>query len=300
MPTPGERLDRNSAGMPYKPDGRAFKPYDIEIVPLWNGRDMKSSETRQHIEELKTSIRARISSDPPLPALIYPVEIKYTQSTGNARLIAGECRLTACRELWDEGIEVYVPTVDVPKDATDVQLILTKITENSGQPLTQWENGSDYRKLHVGHGLSIEAIAAHACKSKRYVTEAIELARTITKSTAVKEMLNEGEVTPSAVLHAIKERDGDADAAAETLREAVAAQPRPAEPPQTSIAGTAKAAKPRPVTRPKAPSAKEKEVQNGSKLLTLADAMYRLILDLNVDMSELELAAKAYGKARGL
>ena len=303
MPTPGERLDRDPAGQPYKPAGRAFKPYDIEIVSDWNGRDMHSADTRQHIEELKASIRARINSDPPLPALIYPVKIRHTRSTGNARLIAGECRLTACRELWDEGTEVWVGAVDSEQDATETQLLLTALTENSGQPLTQWEAGNVYRRLNIGCGLSIDAIAAHACRPKRYVTEAIELARTITASGSVKAMLNEGSVTPGAVLSAVKEHREDpnpAESAARDLEERVAAQPAPEPPAQASIPGTAKPPKPKPVARPKKPSAKEAVAKAAPSLLELADAMCRLILDDNIPINEAQLAAEEYKEARGL
>ena len=255
MPEAGERLDRNSAGMPYKPQGRAFKPYDIEITPDWNGRDMNSPDTRQHIEELKASIRARIHADPPLPALIYPVEIRYTKSTGTCRLVAGECRLTACRELWDEGEMIYVPATDAHPEATETQLLLTSLTENSGQPLTQWENGKIYRRLNVGCGMSIDAIAAHACRSKRYVTEAIELARTITASPTIKELLNEDKVTTGAVLHAVKEHGPEA--AADALKVQIDAQPAPPPPAQASIPGTSKPVKQKPLARPKKESARE-------------------------------------------
>ena len=314
MPESGERLDRNSAGMPYKPQGRAFKPYDIEITPDWNGRDMNSPDTRQHIEELKASIRARIHADPPLPALIYPVEIRYTKATGTCRLIAGECRLTACRELWDEGEMVYVPATDSHPDATETQLLLTSLTENSGQPLTQWENGKIYRRLNVGCGMSIDAIAAHACRSKRYVTDAIELARTITASPAVKELLNEVKVTTGAVLHAVKEHGPES--AADALKAEIAARPTPPPPAQASIPGTAKPVKPKPLARPKKESAREQALKAvpvapqaqttapkrtpESKLLDLADAMCRLILDDNIPINEAQIAAEEYKKVRGL
>jgi hypothetical protein len=288
--------------MPYKPEGRALRPYDIEIVDGWNGRDMNSAETRQHIQELKDSIRARIHADPPLPALIYPVKIRYTRATGTARLIAGECRLTACRALWDEGEQLYVPAVDSEQDATEAQLLLSALTENSGQPLTQWEAGNVYRRLHVGCSLSIEAIAAHACKTKRWVSDAIELARTITATgEAVKVLLNEGKVTTGAVLHAVKEEGHEAAAVVlqEQVKEAEESAPRPA---QTSIPGTEKPSRVKPVARPKKQSAREVAIRtvpsNVLTLLELADKACALILDDDVMISESQKAAKAYQKMR--
>lgn len=308
MPEAGERLDRNSAGMPYKPQGRAFKPYDIEITPDWNGRDMNSPDTRQHVEELKASIRARIHSDPPLPALIYPVEIRYTKSTGNCRLVAGECRLTACRQLWDEGEMVYVPTTDAHPDATETQLLLTSLTENSGQPLTQWENGKIYRRLNVGCGMSVDSISAHACRSKRYVTEAIELARTITASPAVKELLNEEKVTPGAVLHAVKEHGPDA--ASEVLKAEIAAQPAPPAPAQASIPGTSKPVKTKPLARPKEKSKREKALEQvpvappanrpAGELYTLAIDLARGVIADDKPFEQMERLAYSVLQAAGL
>lgn len=297
MPTPNCRLDRDPAGMPYKPEGRALKPYDIEIEPGWNGRDMNSPDTIQHIAEIAESIRARISENPPLPALIYPVKIRHIRATGKARLIAGECRLRACRMLADEGLEIYVPAVDSEQDATETQLLLTSLTENTGLPLTQWEAGAVYRRLHVGCSLSIEYIAAHACRSKRYVTEAIELARTITASPVTREMLNENKVTPGAVLHAVKDavKNGHASpavAAAEALAEAVAEKEAVAPP---TLPGTrSKAA---PVARPKKESATEAQNKTVLKLLDYADAMYKALDEV---MGELPQCAVKYAKEREL
>lgn len=58
------------------------------------------------------------------------------------------------------------------------------------------------------------------------------------------------------------------------------------------------------MARPKKPSVKEQIIKSmraepGKSVLELADAMYRLIMD-EQPWNELELAAKSYGKARGL
>lgn len=278
MPEPGERLDRAADGMPYKPEARALKPYDIEIDPSWNGRDMSSAETNTHIEELMESIRARINSDPPLPALIYPVKIKYDRATGKAKLIAGECRLTACRRLWDEGEMIYVPAQ--VQEGTDVQQLLASVTENSGQPLTQWENGKTFRKLHIGCGLSIEAIASHACRSKRYVTDAIALANVPEEA---KELLSAGTATPGAVLHAVRGTEGDSVA---SLKERVASKPK-----SEVVLHGVKDVKPTPVKRPKKQS-------DGEKMLSVGDKLAAKCLEGQPDWDIIERLAKQWQKGR--
>ena len=136
----------------------------------------------------------------------------------------------------------------------------------------------------------MDRIAAHILKPRRYVTDAIALANT---DADTKSMLAAGEVTTGAVLHAVKENNGNHKAAAEDLRKKVEAK----KPAQTTMAPKAK---PEPVTRPKAQSATEKIAKSGGQLLDLADAMCRLILDPHVELGDLEVAAKAYKKARGL
>ncbi len=288
MPVPGERFDRASGTEPYKPQTRALRPFDIQIRKDWNPRTMTSPETRENIDAIKISILQRIHEDPPLPALQNPIEVTYDRKTGETFLAHGECRLTACRELWTEGNALYVDCKIA--EGNEEQLYASNLTGNGGAPLSQWEAGIIYRRLNVGYRWSVDRIAAHACKPRRYVTDAIALANT---DSDTKSMLAAGEVTPGAVLHAVKESNGDQKAASESLKKKVEAK----RPPQATMAPKAK---PEPVTRPKAQSATEKIAHNGRKLLDLADAMCRLILDPHVEMAELELAAEAYKQARGL
>lgn len=287
MPAPNERFDRASDAMPYKPQTRALRPYDIKIRPDWNPRTMNSRETRDNVESIKTSILQRINEEPPLPALQNPVEVTYERSTGETFLAHGECRLTACRELFDAGHDLYVDCKVA--EGNEEQLYASNATGNGGTPLTQWELGIMFRRLNIGYRWSVDRIAAHACKSRRYVSEAIALSNVSADS---KAMLAAGEVTPGAVLNAVKDHRGDQQAAASDLKQRVEEKC----PAQKTLTGKSK---PKPVTRPKKQSASEKIVKGSGKLLDLADAMCRLILDTKIGRDELKLAAEAYKEARG-
>ena len=276
MPT-NERFDRLSAGTAYKPESRALDPRKVKIQSGWNVRDMSSPDTREHIDTLKISILAR--------GVDKPISVRYDRVSGVTTLVDGQCRLTACQELWEAGNRVYVPAIRVTGD--EAELTAEALTSNTGRPLTQWEIGAGCRRL-LKFGWSPTVIAQHICKSVRYVNEALALADAPLEA---KEMLNEGTVTPGAVLHAVKTQG---DKAVKVLKEAVAAKPKSA---QATMNGPTK--KPDPVTRPKKPSAAEQVAKKAPAVLELADAMYRLIMD-EQPWIELELAAKAYGTARGL
>jgi hypothetical protein len=146
-------------------------------------------------------------------------------------------------------------------------------------------------------------IAAHICKTVRYVNEAISLSNVPVEA---KEMLREGSVTPGAVLHAVSGKDGDS---LPKLKARVAAAPKPqpkddgylrnVELHGPSFTTTRNPPKYKPVARPKKPSAAEQTAKSAPSLLELADAMCRLILDREPS-DEIDLAANAYKKARGL
>ena len=263
MPTPGERFDR-AGGAAYKPESRALDPRDVVVEPGWNVRDMTSPDTREHIAALKASILAR--------GVDKAISVRYDKVSGITTLVDGQCRLTACRELWDEGHTIYVPAIRVTGD--EAELTAESLSSNAGRPLTQWEIGAGCKRL-VKFGWSIPQIAAHICKTVRYCTDSLALADVPLEA---KEMLNEGSVTPGAVLHAVSGKDGDSLPA---LKE------------------RAKTAD-KPVARPKKPSATETTAKAAPNLLELADAMCRAIMDDDVLWEQLQLTATAYQKARGL
>ena len=190
--TAGQRFDRADGNQPYRPATAARDPREIQIVPGWNVRDMTSPATREHIELLKLSITER--------GVDKPIAVKYDIKTGIRTLVDGQCRLQACRELWQEGKRVYVPMIEVKGD--EAELTAESLTSNAGLPLTQFEIGMGCRKLLDKYHWTKEQVAAHICKSVRYVTEAVMLAEAPAEA---KALLADHKVTPGAVLHAIKE-----------------------------------------------------------------------------------------------
>lgn len=236
MPTPRERFDRADGSTPYRHETAYYDPREIEIVDGWNPRDMTSPATIEHIATLEESILA--------DGVRIPIRVRYDKKTGVKTLVTGHCRLTACLNLRAKGHDVKIPCERIDGDETE--FIVENLTSNAGLALTQWECGLEYRKL-LKWGHPIVEIAKRVCKPQRYVTEAIELANTPTEA---KEMLSAGEVTPGALLHAVKEHG--AEEGVKVLKAAVAARPTPA---QSSIPGTAK-----PVARPKAQSERERKL----------------------------------------
>ena len=173
--------------------------------------------------------------------------------------------------------------------------MIENLTQNAGLPLTQWEAGVEYRKL-LRWGCTTADVARRVCKPLRYVTEAIALS---TAPLEAKAMLSDGTATPGAVLHAVEGKDGDS---VEKLKAKVAERPKPKESPQTSFPGTSapKAAKPKPVARPKKPSAKETIAKAAPSLLDLADTLARMVVDEDQSIDKVIAAARAYIKARGI
>ena len=254
---------------------------------------MDAPEVREHIATIKASILARVNADPPLPGLIKPIEVSFDPATGKHTLEDGQCRLIACRELWDEGHQIYVPNIRVTGD--EAQLYAQHMAGNGGLPLTQIELADGCRKLHVGYFWTAEMIASHICKPKRFVTECLALAQVPQEA---KQMVANGQVTAPRVLSEIRKAEKAHEPAAKavaSLRQAVAQAPKPKEPTQNRLPATGpeKAPKAKPLARSKASSPTE-------RALELADAWYRLHFDEGVDVSEVDYAARAYGKARGL
>ena len=294
--TAGQRFERADGNQPFRPESAARDPRDIQIVPGWNVRDMNSPATREHIELLKASIKER--------GVDKPIAVKYDKATGIRVLIDGQCRLQACRELWQEGTKVYVPMLRVDGDEAD--LTAESLTSNAGLPLTQFEIGMGCRKLLERYHWNKEQIAAHICKPVRYVTEAIILA---TAPPEAKAMIADGKVTAGAVLHALKEHG---EAAVEVLTAAVEAnqplvedEPEPPQPdlPCLPAKPPAQRKAPKPVARPKKKSAKEQIVsavpRNVLTLLKLADKLAQVVTDDDqTSWKKAVAAAKAYQAER--
>jgi ParB family transcriptional regulator, chromosome partitioning protein len=273
MPTPGERFDRLSGAEPYKPQSRALNPNDVVIAKGWNVRDVTSLEAKEHIESLATAILARGYDS------TKPISVRYDRANGIATLVDGECRLRACRKLWDAGHKIYVPSVATEGDEAD--LTADSLSGNAGQPLTKWEFGQGCRRL-LRFGWDAKKIADYTCKSVRYVSDSIALANV---SLEAKSMMAAGQVTPARVLAEVKQHG---DKAVEILREVVAATP-----PAAKKTKKGKPEKAKPIGRKRSPVADE-------QALTLADKIATITLDDSLMLDDAKILAKKYLKLRGI
>ena len=284
--TPSERFDRAEGSSPLRSDRAYYDPRWIKIEPDWNARDLSSPAALAHIASLEESILA--------DGVREAIKVKYDRATGVRTLVAGHCRLTACLNLIAKGHDVKIPCEQVKGD--EIELMIENLTQNAGLPLTQWEAGVEYRKL-LRWGCTPADVARRVCKPLRYVTEAIALSGV---SLEAKAMLSEGKATPGAVLHAVDGKDGDS---VEKLKAKVAERPKPKESPQTSFPGTPapKPAKPKPVARPKKPSAKETIAKSDTgRALTIGIDLARHVIADDWPFDVLEAKAKAYLSAVGL
>ena len=285
MPSPNERFDRASNSAPYKPQSRALNPLDVVIAPGWNVRNANSAESKDHIAALKLAIITNGYDQ------TKPISVKYDRVTGVSTLVDGECRLTACQQIRNEGQEIWIPAVVT--DGDEAQLTVESIAGNAGKQLTQWEIGEGCRRL-LRFGKTTEWIAASICKSLRYVTDAIALSNV---SLEAKSMMASGQVTPARVLQEVHEHG---DEAVEVLKEAVAASVEPAAIEPQATAKPAKKVKPtkaKPLARKKAPSAKVVSVESALKL---ADDLARHTIKDDWTFEQLEKQAQAYLQARGI
>lgn len=185
-------------------DSIAFDPRVIVVEKGHNPRNYDLPENRQHLNELKASIKEH--------GVLSPIWIR--QDGERAILVDGECRLRATLELIDEGEEIKsIPTLSV-RGANEADRLILALTANTGKPLSKWEVGKAYIRL-IGFGWSEETIASRMGQSPRYIKEAIELSDA---SEEVKQLLSEAAVTPSLAIQHIRKSGSGASI---TLKAAV-------------------------------------------------------------------------------
>jgi ParB family chromosome partitioning protein len=206
-------------------DQLMLDPRIIKVEKNHNPRDFTLPENREHLDNLKMSIREQ--------GTLQPLLVRYDVGTQSAILVDGECRLRANMELIHEGMEIpAVPTIQV-QGGNEAERLMVALTANTGKPLSQWELGVSVRKL-LAFGWTVEDVATKMGKSARYLNDAVQLSDT---PQDVKRMLSEGSVTPALALsHARK----SGDQAGVTLRKAVE---------EAKGKGKKKATKPQGVTR---------------------------------------------------
>ena len=175
-------------------DQLMIDPRIIVIEGGHNPRDYSLPENRQHLDDLKQSIRQN--------GTISPLWVRYDQATKSAILVDGECRLRANLELITEGVEIEaVPCIQVTGGNESERLILA-ITANTGKQFSRLELGSAFQRL-IRFGWTEEKIAERSGYPVRVVREAMELADA---PEAVKEMVSQGEVTPAAAVTHVRKQ----------------------------------------------------------------------------------------------
>ncbi len=188
-------------------DAIMMDPKIILIEKDFNPREYSLSENREHLDELKASIKVR--------GVLQPLLVRFDVQKQAAILVDGECRLRAVLELIAEGTEIEsVPTLQV-SGGNEVERLVMALTANTGKPLSKWEAGTAFKRL-ANFGWESYEIAAELGYSERFVKEAIELTDAPEE---VKHILSEGAVTPSLVRYHMRKSGGNLTL---TIREEVA------------------------------------------------------------------------------
>ena len=251
-------------------------PLDIIIRDGFNYRTVDTPATLAHIGWLKESIRQQ--------GIQKPVEVEFID--GKAYLVDGECRVRAAQALWNEGVEVFVPAMQVKGDEAEIRA--KSMIANGALPPTQMEFGKGAAQLR-SYGWDNERIAAYTpphiaqnkARAKRYVEDAIELHQAPLE---VKEAVQKGVdgVKVSAALAVAATRHGRLTAA-DTIRQQAA---------KAKAAGKAVA------NRPKGAGAKTKAKID---LLAIGDKLAAQVLETGQtgNWERPERLARQWQKARG-
>lgn len=183
-------------------------PRIIMITGNENPRDYDLPENREHVDKLKVSIK--------ILGVQQPLWVRFCPVLKCAILMDGECRLRASLELIAEGFDIKAVPV-IQKDSGDeASRLIMSLTANTGKPLSKWEDGSAFKKLH-NFGHEIADISEKTGHPERYIKESMELADAPQE---VKKMLSEGSVTPGLALQTLRKKGGEG--AATDLAEKVA------------------------------------------------------------------------------
>lgn len=175
-------------------------PSIIVLEKDHNPRDYTLAENREHLDELKISIKAL--------GVLHPLTVRWDGKIKAPILVDGECRWRAVMELIAEGHPmVSVPTVQA-ENADPAGRLISALVANTGKPLSKWELGASFKKL-VTLGHTHEMIAEKCGYGLRFITECIDLADAPPE---VKKLLSAQAVTPSFVTDAMKKFGDEAPA----------------------------------------------------------------------------------------
>ena len=183
-------------------------PYSLVIKDGWNSRDLDNPENVEHIDTLAQSIA---ENGVKTPLRVYSENNTLFVSDGHCRLLA------TFRAIEVYGAEVVsIPVITEDRTANDADRLMTQIIANSGKPLTPFEQGAVYAKLHR-LGWSEQEIAKRAAKSVTHVNQLLELQAA---PEAVKALVRSGQVAATLAFQTVKAA-GSGEEAVEMLTKAV-------------------------------------------------------------------------------
>jgi ParB-like chromosome segregation protein Spo0J len=175
-----------------KLDAPKLDPRDIIIRKGFNYRDTTSPEAIAHMHWLKDSIKE--------VGVQKPLQVEYDD--GKVYLVDGECRLLAARQLWKEGIEVYVPVMQIRGDEAEIRA--KSMIANGALPPTMIEFGKAAAQLRDwgwSEGRISQFTPPHVRATKKagqYVRDALELNDApLDVKQAVREGIDGVKITPA-------------------------------------------------------------------------------------------------------
>jgi ParB-like chromosome segregation protein Spo0J len=183
-----------------KVEAPKLDPRIIIVRHGYNYRDVTTPEAKRHIAWLKESIREH--------GVQKPIGVEYID--GKVYLVDGECRLSACVGLWQDGVEVLIPAIVVKGDEAEVRA--KSIIANGALPPTILEFGKAAAQLRA-YGWSDEKIsqytpphiASSPKRAKKYVQDAVELHEApLEVKKAVMEGVDGVKVSPALAVSAVR------------------------------------------------------------------------------------------------
>jgi len=181
-------------------DAVKIDPRQIVVRENFNFRDTTSEAAQKHIAWLRESIRENGVQE--------PIRVEFINDT--VYLVNGECRVRAALELWKEGLEIYVPAIQVKGD--EAEILAKSMVANGALPPTQLEFGRAAARLEA-YGWDIDRIAQYTPPhiasnpktARKYVSDALELnSAPLEVKQAVKEGIDGVQVSPALAVQAIK------------------------------------------------------------------------------------------------
>jgi ParB/RepB/Spo0J family partition protein len=165
-------------------------PRVIEIQPGFN-----RPISREHVEQLKTSIRNGAT----LPPIFVRVE------PGRIIMVDGEHRWIAVMELIADGMEIPFMSA-IQFRGSDADAIAHLLTSAQGQAISPLDQGIQYLKLVRLHW-DVKMIAARTGKSTTHIENCLTLAEA---NTDVQQAVRNGEVASSLAVDLVKEHGPEA------------------------------------------------------------------------------------------